>query len=120
VDNLFLLSGGGRERNCGGELLLRKQLALKNEISADDRLRPQSTSRQVMPASVPRNRSPWAPTGVGPFPCNQLAMRSKNDAGRHERCHLAQYGPSEPLAEDGQAPTLPIVQLQSASAQLRS
>ena len=62
---------------------------------------PQSTSRQVMPASVPCNRSPWAPTGVGPFPCNQLAMRSKNDAERHERCHLAQYGLSEPLAEDG-------------------
>jgi hypothetical protein len=36
-------------------------------------------------------------------------MPSKNGVGRHERCHVAQYGPSEPLAEDGQTPTLPIV-----------
>ena len=45
-------------------------------------------------------------------------MPSKNGVGRHERCQVAQYGPSEPLAEHGQRPSLRIVQPQSTSDQL--
>jgi hypothetical protein len=45
-------------------------------------------------------------------------MPSKNGVGRHERCHVSQYGPSETLPEHGQPPSLRIVQPQSTSGQL--
>jgi hypothetical protein len=61
--------------------------------------------------------APWAPPRVRPFPYNQFAMPSKNGVGRHERCHVSQYGPSETLSEHGQAPALRIVQPQSTSGQ---
>jgi hypothetical protein len=62
--------------------------------------------------------APWAPPRVRPFPYNQFAMPSKNGVGRHERCHVSQYGPSETLSEHGQAPALRIVQPQSTSRPL--
>jgi hypothetical protein len=46
-------------------------------------------------------------------------MPSKNGVGCHERCHVPQDGPSQPLPEHGQASTLRIGQPQSTSGQLR-
>ena len=58
--------------------------------------------------------SPRSPPDIGPFPRNQFTMPSKNRIGRHERGHLSQCGASEP--EHRETPPLPIVQVQTASA----
>jgi len=62
--------------------------------------------------------APWSLPSVCPFPYNQFAMPSKNGIGRHQRCHVTQYGPSETLSEHGQAPALHIIQPQSKAGQL--
>jgi hypothetical protein len=39
-------------------------------------------------------------------------------SGRHERCHIAQYGASEPMAKHRETPSLRIGQPQPAAIQL--